>query len=181
MKGKNSRENSTVLKANQVNPRKRTRAEYQKEVTMQKVQPKPYWMQETLMAQQSPPLAPSGPATFGVNVENDAKGFGNEIMTRGVQVESRPEFEGETSVRPGSERIPRVIAGASSPRGGTGKGMTGGIQLSSVPEFDPEGRIQHVGTTKEVHPGVIFKKICQEPLRMQLRKEKKRFWQRIRA
>ena len=93
-------------------------------------------MQETLMAQQSPPLAPSGPATFGVNVEDGAKSFGNEIMTRCVQVESRPEFEGETSVRPGSERIPRVVVGANSPRGETGKGspsildLTGGIHIS---------------------------------------------------
>ena len=176
-----------MLKANQVNPRKKTRAEYRKEDTMQKVQPAPYWMQETLMAQQSPPSTPSGPATFGVNVEDGAKSFGNEIMTRGVQVESRPEFEGETSVRPGSERIPRVVVGASSPRGETGKGspsildLTGGIQLVAVPEFDPEGRIQHVGTMKEIHPGVILKKVCQATLRIQLRKGRTRFWQKIKA
>ena len=147
MKEKNSRENSTVLKVNQVNPRKKTRAEYQKEATMQKVQSAPYWMQETLMAQQSRPSVPSGPATSGGNVEDGVKSFENDIMTRGVHVESRPEFEGRTFVRPGSERIPRVVVGASSPRGETEKGspsildLTGGIQLDAVPEFDPEGGI----------------------------------------
>ena len=154
MREKNSRENSMVLKANQVNPRKRTRAEIRQEAIMQKGQPEPYWMQKTFMAQQSLPLVPTGPATFGVSVEDGVISFENKIMTRGVCVEQRPEHEGILDVRSGAERIPQVALGANSPRGTTGKGspsvrnLTGGTPLVAVPEFDPEGGILNVGATE---------------------------------